>query len=134
MRRFLLTCAQLGAAWAATAMLVGVGLNYLARPNQSSRQVFGVPIDTSDERLYLLSKAARDVGLGLIAGALLARRQKSAAATALGIGAAGPLLDGALLLFTRGPRPQLGAHWGAAALMGLAAWALSGDDAAGPEA
>lgn len=127
MRRLLLTCAQLGAAWTATVMLVGVGLNYLARPNQSSRQVFGVPVDTSDERMYLLSRAARDVGLGLIAGALLARRERGAAATALGIGAAGPLLDGALLLIARGPRPQLGAHWGAAALMGLAAWALSAD-------
>jgi len=128
MRRFLLTCAQLGAAWTATVMVVGVGLNYLARPNQSSRQVFGVPIDTSDERLYLLSKAARDVGLGLIAGVLLARRQHKAAATALGIGAAGPLVDGALLLLARGPRPQLGAHWGAAALMAMAAWALTQDE------
>lgn len=106
-------------------MLVGVGLNYLARPNQSSRQVFGVPIDTSDERLYLLSKAARDVGLGLIAGVLLVRREKVAAATALGIGAAGPLLDGVLLLTARGPRPQLTAHWGVAALMGAASWALA---------
>ena len=96
MRRFLFLCAQHGAAWTAAIALVGVGLNYLTRPNQSSRQVFGVPIDTSDERLYLLSKAARDVGLGLIAGALLVRREKVAAATALGIGAAGPLLDGAL--------------------------------------
>ena len=127
MRRFLFMCAQQGAAWTAAAALVGVGLNYLTRPNQSSRQVFGVPIDTSDERLYLLSKAARDVGLGLIAGALLVRREKVAAATALGIGAAGPLLDGALLLVARGPKPQLTAHWGVAALMGVAAWALAHD-------
>ena len=110
--------------WLAAAMLVAVGVSYLSGPQRSSSAMFGLPAVTRAERAFLATKAVRDLGLGLVTAILLARRDPKAAGAALAVGVAGPALDGALLTAIRGPRAQLGVHWGAAALMGAAARGL----------
>lgn len=112
------------AGWTAALSLMAVGAAYISRPTAASRRLFGVPADTSDERMYLVTKAVRDLALGLITAALLRRGDRRATAIALGVGAIGPVTDGALMIKAEGARPQLAAHWGAAALMAIAALSL----------
>lgn len=110
--------------WAAAATVAAFGVAYLAGPTRASRSAFGLPAITRTERGFLAAKAVRDLGLGLIAATLLWRRDTKAAGAAFAIGAAGPMLDGVVLTLIRGLRPQLGVHWGAAALMTLASRSL----------
>lgn len=110
--------------WAAAATVAAFGVAYLSGPGRASRSAFGLPAITRAERGFLAAKAIRDLALGLTAAVLLWRRDPKAAGAAFAIGAAGPTLDGVVLTLIRGLRPQLGLHWGAAALMAVAARGL----------